>query len=81
MFPNESTVQSVDKAVSNVIDKAFLQSNNNSSYSKKPYIVVSAVQGYDLENKVAAWMKEGYYAQGGLSVSEGIYYQAMILVQ
>ena len=81
MFPNESTVQSVDKAVSNVIDKAFLQSNNNSSYSKKPYIVIHSHDAHGLENHVVHWMKEGYYAQGGLSVSEGIYYQAMILVQ
>ena len=78
MFPNESTVQFVDKAVSKY---QLNQSVNSNLHSKKPYIVISAVQGYDLENKVAAWMKEGYYAQGGLSVSEGIYYQAMILVQ
>lgn len=49
--------------------------------SKKPYIVISALSASDLENKVSKAVQQGYCAQGGLSVSEGIYYQAMILVQ
>lgn len=80
MFNTESVVQ-LDKSISKMVAKALNQSANNNLHSKKPYIVISAVQSIELENKVAVAIQQGYYAQGGLSVSEGIYYQAMLLVQ
>lgn len=80
MFHTESAVQ-LDKHISMIVTKPLNQSANSNLHSKKPYIVISAVQSIELENKVAVAIQQGYYAQGGLSVSEGIYYQAMILVQ
>lgn len=72
---------STNRANTKYNNKALNQSSNDNLHSKKPYIVIRAVESYDLENNVEAWMKEGYYAQGGVAVSEGVYYQSMILLQ
>jgi hypothetical protein len=43
------------------------------------YKVIEAEDQYGLENAVKRSIKEGWFPQGGMCVSEGIYYfQAMV---
>lgn len=72
---------STNRANTKYANKALNQPSNDNLYSKKPYIVIRSSAVLELESKVIDAINQGYYAQGGVAVSEGIYYQSMILVQ
>jgi len=80
MFNTESAAQ-LDKQISKMVTRVLNQSANSNLHSKKPYIVIRSSAVLELESKVIDAINQGYYAQGGVAVSEGIYYQSMILVQ